>query len=734
MGQYRNMHNISRIIFPHKILAFALLLFTLGCDHASAQGALKSGILSKEYYADSLQVEMEIKASRDIHKNEHDETLEYQHAENAIAIALRSNNPILYARALDNLGLLYRYHQEYQEALAFHMKAFDLVKALEDAPLVKMICANNAGVSARYAQEYDKAVLYYMEALKVAEVQIDLRNIAIACNGLGNALLNMPNRSNDAIIYFERALEAEEARGNTLGMAMNYLSISDYYNEREEYLISRQYLERLLEINSERKDTFGLAITYQYFGLNYVKEGKSIASAKDFYFKALGLFTQLQNRLKQAEMLMLIGEIERLEKDYAKAIDYYNQSLPLAKASNYKGILFGVYSGMSHVYEEQSNSAKAFEYYKLAQSYKDSIALKEQETAIAAIERRYAFEKKEAQIALLEKDQAIHQAQLAQQEEAMQNQKFLLMLLIVGLMAIGLIAMLLHRNNKIKRKSNRLLLQRNEQIVHQRDEISLQKDKIEETNRQLEHALVEIVHQQKENEQRRIKLIKSRFENKIQSLALQSLESQMNPHFLFNGMNAVRWLVIKNQNKAAIDYLNTFAQLLRLSLTSNRKSVISLKEEIRTTTLYLEIEKLRFNSEFTFSVNISPEIDIKEVMVPPKILQPLAENAIKHGLLPSKRAERKLEINVVEQGNGVCVEVIDNGNGIKRDYYKNGPKEDGTHLGLKLIRERLSIYNQQHHNAISFSIEAVEGNLKEKQGTRAAIHICSEKVGALMVV
>lgn len=728
------MHKTSTVAFPLGNLILAFVLFGSAWAYAVPQDGLKGGIFPKEYYADSLAVEKEIRTSRDIHREAHDEDLEYQHAENAIAIALRSNDPVLYARALDNLGLLYRYHQEYQEALSLHMKAFDLVKGLEGVPLVQMICANNAGVAARYAQEYDKAVLYYMEALKVAENKGDLRNIAISCNGLGNTLLNMPNRSNDAILYFERALEAERARENTLGMAMNYLSISDYYNEREEYQKARQYLEQLLEMNVERKDTFGLAITYQYFGLNYVKEGLNLASARAYYFKSLGLFKHLENKLKQAELFMLLGEVERLESNYSQAIDYYQQSLPLAKASNYKGILYGVYSGLSLVFEVQSKSGQALEYYKLAQSYKDSIALKEQETAIAAIEKRYAFEKKEAQIALLEKDQAIQQAQLAQQEEEMQNQRFVLMLLIVGLIAIGAISLLLHRNNMIKKKSNRLLLQRNLEIVQQRDEISLQKGKIEETNRQLEQALVEIVHQQKESEKRRIKLIKSRFENKIQSLALQSLESQMNPHFLFNGMNAVRWLVIKNQNKAAIDYLNTFAQLLRLSLTSNRKNVIPLKEEIRTTTLYLEIEKLRFNSEFSFFVNIAPDIDIKQVMVPPKILQPLAENAIKHGLLPSKKAEKRLEINVVRKSNGVCVEVVDNGDGIKKDYYKNGPKQDGTHLGLKLIRERLTIYNQQHDNTISFSIEAIEDEMEKKQGTKAAIYICTENIGELVPV
>ncbi len=724
------MYSSSKKYQLSNILYFQLLILVLifiAQGSLLAQGDLVGTInLSKKTHSDSVKVEQEMATSREIHNTNHDEKLEYEHAENAVELAMNTGNPELYARALDNLGLLYRYHQRYDEAAPLHVKAYNLVKT-GDEPLPKMIYSNNAGVAFRYGQEYDKAVLFYMQALKVAEEEEDLRNIAIACNGLGNTLLHIPKREDDAISYFERSLKAEEARENSLGMAMNYLSISDYYTQKKAYEKARTYLKKLLEINLERQDEFGLAITYQFYGVNYQEENIDLERARSYYLQSLNLYKNLKNSQKQAELLKHLGDVSWLKQEENATIDYYNQSLQIAREVNNKGLLMEIYGDLSKVYEERGAVSKAFEFYKLSEAYRDSIALREQEIQIAAIEKRFALEKKESQIALLQKDKIIQEALVTSQKETMRSQKFFLILLVIGLVAIGAIATMQYRNIKIKKKSNQLLLHRNQQILSQRDEILIQKEEIEKVNQQLEKAFDEILDQREKNEAKRIKLLESKFENKIQSLTLQSLESQMNPHFLFNGLNAVRWLVVQNKKEEAMEYLNTFAQLLRSSLTNNRKNEIPLEEELKTTGLYLEIEKLRFNSEFTFVVNIKPGIDASKIMVPPKILQPLAENAIKHGLLPSDNPEKKLLIRVVESEGDVTIQMIDNGNGIKASYQQSGaPKEDGTHLGLKLIRERLSIYNAQNNNKIFFNIEPCPADVGFESGTVAEIRIVKE--------
>lgn len=670
--------------------------------------------------SDSAYITIQIAKSREIHRNAHNDSLESIYTEKAINRSLKSGDSILYAQALDNSGLISRYHQNYEEAFILHAKAFQIALNQPNAsPLSKMIYANNAGVASRYAQQYDKAVKYYQEALKIAEAENDLKNIAISCNGLGNTLLHIPNRDSAALDYFRRSLAAEEARGNSLGVAMNYLSISDFFNHKEEFKEARSYMNKLLSINLERKDTFGLAITYEFFGLNYFEEGKDLEKSEMYYQKSLELFQKLDNTHKVADVYLHLGDINRAKLNYAAAISNYKKCWDLAQKIDSKGLLQACAFGLSEIYEKQNRPQLALDYYKISTQYKDSLAIKEQETEIAAIEKKYALEKKETQIALLEKDKKLQETEIEAQEETLKNQKFLLLLLLIGLLAIIAIVLLQYRNIQVKKKSNRLLREQNAKILKQKNEI-------EKVNIQLQDALAEIVDQQKKNEEKRVKLIESKFENKIQSLTLQSLESQMNPHFLFNGMNAVRWLVIQNKNDKAMKYLDTFANLLRLSLTSNRKNVIELSEELRTTGLYLEIEKLRFDNEFSFEVNIEQGIDVDKLMVPPKILQPLAENAVKHGLLPSRKIDKQLKMNVYEMNNGVCVEVVDNGMGFKiRPNNELDSRPDGTHLGLKLIEERLSIYNQQNDREITFKIGANKDENDKVIGTKAQIWIAT---------
>src|SRR5690606_39402293 len=102
-------------------------------------------------------------------------------------------------------------------------------------PLNKMIFANNAGVAARYDQQYDLSISYYLKALRIAEQVKNLKNIAISSNGLGNAISQISGRSEEALTYFQRALDVETQLGDSLGMAMDLLSISDYYIEKKDF-------------------------------------------------------------------------------------------------------------------------------------------------------------------------------------------------------------------------------------------------------------------------------------------------------------------------------------------------------------------------------------------------------------------------------------------------------------------------------------------------------------------
>jgi LytS/YehU family sensor histidine kinase len=141
---------------------------------------------------------------------------------------------------------------------------------------------------------------------------------------------------------------------------------------------------------------------------------------------------------------------------------------------------------------------------------------------------------------------------------------------------------------------------------------------------------------------------------------LQALKMQLQPHFLFNTLNAIAALVRKNENKAATDMLAGLSDLLRLSLENVGAQEISLKQELEFLERYLEIERIRFKDRLQVRMHVAPET--LEARVPNLILQPLVENAIRHGIA-SRSAAGVIEIRAEREGERLRLQIKDNGPG-----------------------------------------------------------------------
>src|SRR5699024_5284737 len=111
-----------------------------------------------------------------------------------------------------------------------------------------------------------------------------------------------------------------------------------------------------------------------------------------------------------------------------------------------------------------------------------------------------------------------------------------------------------------------------------------------------------LLHITKKAEEDRVKQIREEFENKINRIELESLQSQMNPHFLFNALNSIKVFLIENEKQAAVYYLNKFSKLIRHILESSRVESISLKEELEVLELYISLENIRFDDKISFSI------------------------------------------------------------------------------------------------------------------------------------
>ena len=185
---------------------------------------------------------------------------------------------------------------------------------------------------------------------------------------------------------------------------------------------------------------------------------------------------------------------------------------------------------------------------------------------------------------------------------------------------------------------------------------------------------------------------KSKLTMEIAELHIQSLQSQMNPHFIFNSLNSIQSFILSNNMLDAATYLGTLGSIIRMNLENVSEEYISLPEEIRFLEKYIEIEKMRFKD--SLNITISNKVyDSDKILLPPMLIQPLIENSIKHGLRYSKKTGR-IDIEFYLDEALLKVTVTDNGIG----RTESGLNDNSTHLslGLNLICKRLNLMNEKN--------------------------------------
>lgn len=206
-----------------------------------------------------------------------------------------------------------------------------------------------------------------------------------------------------------------------------------------------------------------------------------------------------------------------------------------------------------------------------------------------------------------------------------------------------------------------------------------------------------------------------------QLLALKSLRSQMNPHFIFNALNSVNHFVAQNDERTANKFLSEFSRLMRLVLENSQEDFIPLLKEEEIISLYLKLEHYRFRDKFDYTIDIDEQINKEAIELPPMLIQPYIENAVWHGLR-YKDSKGKLALKIKKEDHHLTVEIADNGIGRKRSAElktENQKKHNST--GLKNIQERLNIINKVYKANYKVSIEDIDGDIET--GTRVLIHI-----------
>ncbi len=207
-------------------------------------------------------------------------------------------------------------------------------------------------------------------------------------------------------------------------------------------------------------------------------------------------------------------------------------------------------------------------------------------------------------------------------------------------------------------------------------------------------------------------------QKKMAEIKLESLQSQLNSHFIFNSLNAIQNYIFTNEEVKANEYLSKFSRLIRGYLEASKKQFIGLFEEIDLLQLYLSLESLRSGEHFEYSISIEEDLD-NTVQIPSNIIQPFVENAIEHGL-KNKEGKGHLRIAWRRDGKSLVCTVEDDGIGreFAQQIKKNHLKKQS--LGIKIIRERINAIKEFDRSDIEINIADLHPGVSNK-GTKVTI-------------
>ena len=429
--------------------------------------------------------------------NELDKAIDY--VNKAISIYEELNNINGLADSYNNLGLIYFNLGENQKSIFNYNQS--LVYSIELGEKEE-IAKQNVNIGNVYWKigDYDQAIEYLQEALKYFEALNHQIGIAISLNSLGACYENLTtedqpdeniNNFKTALSYYERALSIKLELSDSIEISNTYFNIANVKSSIIDENFIKQYgkqwndsilkiystdsilsiykeplhlYSKSIDIKEKLNDFYGQALNNNNLGKLYSKAG-DFSKALLFFNRSLDYSRKIEDFYLQALTLREIGVINTLKKDYKTSLRFFHNSLEITKKNSLKNLSKHNYLSLSDVYEKLGNNDEAFLYYKLYSSLKDSIVNEEKYKQIAEIETKYETEKKEQEIALLNKDNELQRSKVKQA-------RIIIILISIGGLLIVFFLIVVYKQFLAKQKANLKLKAQNKLIKKQKEDIT----------------------------------------------------------------------------------------------------------------------------------------------------------------------------------------------------------------------------------------------------------------------
>ena len=211
------------------------------------------------------------------------------------------------------------------------------------------------------------------------------------------------------------------------------------------------------------------------------------------------------------------------------------------------------------------------------------------------------------------------------------------------------------------------------------------------------------------------------------TLSIRALSAQLNPHFLYNSLNSIQHFLTINDKTSSLNYLSKFGRLVRQFIDYSDQGVIPLQDELKLLHYYLELESLRFQSMFTYTIDVDDDLLLYNVSVPLLLVQVHVENAILHGLM-NKQGERLLGISFKVDGGFMVCKITDNGIGRQASLAKKKPLQSHRSRGIEISTQRLNLMYDQNIYKSLIKIHDLYDTHGSPCGTLVIIRIPLEEI------
>lgn len=566
------------------------------------------------------------------------------------------------AVSLNSIGMLYQICGYFDSAFPYLDSSRAMFSSMGDSTGLIFV-RNNMAVAMMRKGNYAKALEYYQENLTIAKSRNELENMILSYNNIGITYFDWKKYKN-ALENYHLALDVLEELGEEDRTGPVYNNIGEAYFDMGEPDTALIYFNKALTINLKYGKKRSILISMSNIG-NINLANKNYENALSTYKEALKISESIPDNVNTAIINIKLGKAYNSIGEYKKANLFLLKGLNMSLDNEMFNSVLDAYEGLIDYARGIKDAQGVYDYSNLYISLKDSLFNESSLNKISELETKFKTVEKEKEIVVLKSEQQM-------QEIEIRLQKSLKYSIVILLLILILTSLLLFNRYKLKKEK--------------------EKSEIEKARIQIEQRL---------------------------------LHSQMNPHFIFNSLNSINSFISENNTKEAQTYLSKFAKLMRLILENSRKTTVALYDEIQTLQINLELEQLRFDGRFKFIIDIDKNIDPEDIYIPPLLIQPFIENAIKHGI-KGKISKGLITLKIIADGN--ILKCIVEDNGVGRDItMKNKKSTEHASLGTQVTMERLEILRQQKNQQVGVEIIDLLDKNGIGIGTKIILNIPFEK-------